>query len=383
MTTDFQSPYHWISSCDSIPSPSFCLGICAIAKNTAILREIQRRTGCSILLAQKAFSLWKLYPELSPYLAGTAASSRSEARLGKEHFPGEVHTYSPAYSESEVQEVLELSDAVVFNSLTQLYRFEQLWQNADCSIGLRVNPNCSLVDHDAFDPCGTGSRFGVTANRLPQPLPAGVKGFHLHGLCGGSAEQFEQLLLAFESQFNHWFNQLEWINFGGGARITSDDFDREQFIRVLNRFSHAYSHIKIYLEPGEAVSHHCGILIASVLDIFENGEQIAILDISAAAHLPDILAFGYRPIVFNSTESGYQYHLTGKSCLAGDSVGRYSFEKPLAVGDHIIFGDMAGYSMVKTTMFNGLDHPSIYAIDGSTAELLREFHYEDFKNRLS
>jgi len=377
------TPYKWTELCNLIRVPAFIVDIDTLASNGKILSEIQHETGVSILLAQKAFSLWKSYPELTPFLSGTSASSLNEALLAKNHFPGEIHTYSPAFSESELSEILNLSDKTVFNSMNQLIRFEPLWKSSNSSIGIRINPNRSLVEHTAFDPCGEGSRFGITKEKLPRILPDGVEGFHIHGLCGASAVQFEKMIDTIEQQFHHWFDQLKWINFGGGVRITSTNFDRSYFIKTLYRFSQRWPHLAVYLEPGEAVSHQCGVLIASVLDIVENGEQIAVLDISAVAHLPDTLAFDYQPTVINSTRSGHEYHLMGKSCLAGDSIGRYSFDTPLSVGDRIIFGDMAGYSMVKTNMFNGLEHPSIYLRKQGTLERVRSFSYEDFKNRLS
>ena len=371
-----------------LPTPCYLLDENRLVQNLAVLRDVARRTGAKILLAQKAFSMFSVYPLIREYLAGTTASGLYEARLGHEEFGGETHVYAPAYAEGEFREILEYADHIVFNSFTQWKAYGSLARAAGKSCGLRLNPECSTQpsDHAMYDPCGPDSRLGITIENFQPELLDGIEGFHFHTLCEQNSDDLVRTVAAFEQNFGQYMDGLKWINLGGGHHITRADYDVETLVHCIDYLQKKYK-VQVYLEPGEAVALNAGILRTTVLDIVENGGKIAILDTSAACHMPDVLEMPYRPPLPGSGlpgEKAYTYRLGGPTCLAGDIIGDYSFDRPLAVGDVLEFGDMAIYSMVKNNTFNGMPLPSIAlrTLDG-TERCIRSFGYEDFKQRLS
>ena len=371
-----------------LPTPCFLVDENRLVQNLAVLRDVAERTGAKILLAQKAFSMFSVYPLLREYLAGTTASGLYEARLGHEEFGGETHVYSPAYAEGEFQEILHYADHIVFNSFTQWKAYGSLARAAGKSCSLRVNPECSTqpAEHAIYDPCSPGSRLGITEENFQQELLNGIDGLHFHTLCEQNADDLVRTVEAFEERFGKYMEGMKWLNLGGGHHITRDDYDVETLVQCVNYLREKY-HVQIYLEPGEAVVLNAGYLISTVLEVMKNGKEIAILDTSAACHMPDVLEMPYRPPVFRADEPGkkaFTYLLTGRSCLAGDVIGEYSFDNTLRPGDQVVFEDMALYTMVKTNTFNGVPLPliAVRRADG-TDEAVRMFGYEDFKNRLS
>ncbi len=371
-----------------LPTPCFLVDENRLVQNLAVLRDVAERTGAKILLAQKAFSMFSVYPLLREYLAGTTASGLYEARLGHEEFGGETHVYSPAYAEGEFQEILHYADHIVFNSFTQWKAYGSLARAAGKSCGLRVNPECSTqpAEHAIYDPCAPGSRLGITEENFQPEFLDGIDGLHFHTLCEQNADDLVRTVEAFEERFGKYMEGMKWLNLGGGHHITRDDYDVETLVQCVNYLREKY-HVQIYLEPGEAVVLNAGYLISTVLEVMKNGKEIAILDTSAACHMPDVLEMPYRPPVFRADEPGkkaFTYLLTGRSCLAGDVIGEYSFDNTLRPGDQVVFEDMALYTMVKTNTFNGVPLPliAIRRADG-TDEAVRMFGYEDFKNRLS
>lgn len=371
-----------------LPTPCFLVDENRLVQNLAVLRDVAERTGAKILLAQKAFSMFSVYPLLREYLAGTTASGLYEARLGHEEFGGETHVYSPAYAEGEFQEILHYADHIVFNSFTQWKAYGSLARAAGKSCGLRVNPECSTqpAEHAIYDPCSPGSRLGITEENFQPELLNGIDGLHFHTLCEQNADDLVRTVEAFEERFGKYMEGMKWLNLGGGHHITRDDYDVETLVQCVNYLREKY-HVQIYLEPGEAVVLNAGYLISTVLEVMKNGKEIAILDTSAACHMPDVLEMPYRPPVFRADEPGkkaFTYLLTGRSCLAGDVIGEYSFDNTLRPGDQVVFEDMALYTMVKTNTFNGVPLPliAVRRADG-TDEAVRMFGYEDFKNRLS
>ncbi len=374
---------------NQIKTPCFVVDLGLIRRNLAILDGVQRRTGAKILLAQKAFSMFGIYPLLATVLKGTCASSPHEARLGREFFPGEVHAFAAAYSEQDLTELLAVCDHIVFNSFSQWKRFRKLRETAEKRIefGLRVNPEHSEADVAIYDPCAPGSRLGIRRCDFEGEDLSGVSGLHFHPLCEKNSDSLERTLKAFEEKFGDLIPRMKWINFGGGHHITRPDYDVDLLCRLITDFRKKYP-VEVYLEPGEAVALNTGFLVGSVLDVVRNGTEIAILDTSAAAHMPDVLEMPYRPNVIGAGKPGekpFCYRFAGASCLAGDVIGDYSFDKPLSPGDKAVFTDMAHYTMVKTNTFNGLQLPSIATWDPETERLttLREFGYQDFKGRLS
>lgn len=372
---------------DQVPTPCYVIDEKLLSKNLEILKDVQKRSGGKILLAQKAFSMFRVYPLLAEYLWGTTASGLFEARLGREEFGKEVHIFSPAYREDEFQEILAVSDHIVFNCFSQWKRFRKRALAAGKQCGLRINPECSTQDGSGiYDPCAPYSRLGVTeANFEPDELK-GLSGLHLHTLCEQNADALVRTLEVFETVFGKYLYGLKWLNLGGGHHITRSDYDIELLIRTIKRLQDTYS-ITVYLEPGEAVALNAGFLVSSVLDILHNGMDIAILDTSAACHMPDVLEMPYRPKIIGAELPGerkYTYRLGGPTCLAGDIIGDYSFDRQLFPGDRLVFCDMAIYSMVKNNTFNGirLPHIILHKVDGAN-EMVRSFGYEDFKNRLS
>lgn len=378
-----KSPYY----SETIRTPYYIMDEQALQKNLEILKEVSEKAGCKILLAQKAFSMFAAYPMIRSYLAGTTASGLYEARLGKEEFGGETHVFSPAYRQDEFEEMLQYADHFVFNSCNQLRDFGERARKCGKSIGLRINPEYSTQEgHEIYDPCGQASRLGTTLKNFDESVLSLLDGLHFHTLCEQGYEDLEVTVAAFEAKFGKYLKQMKWLNLGGGHHITKEGYDCQSLIRLVRRLKKTYE-LEIYLEPGEAVVLNAGYLVSKVLDTVQNGMDIAILDTSAACHMPDVLEMPYRPPILNSGESGekeYTYRLTGPTCLAGDVIGDYSFQQPLKAGDVVIFGDMALYTMVKNNTFNGMALPSIAWLDTKGAiKEIRTFGYSDFKERLS
>ena len=368
-------------------TPYFLIDEGLLKKNLEILRQVSQEAGCKILLAQKAFSMFACYPLISRYLAGTTASGLYEARLGREEFPGEVHVFSPAYREEEFQLLLGLADHFVFNSPSQLRKYAQRAKDAGKQVGLRINPECSTQEgHAIYDPCAPGSRLGTTRENFDESLLPLLDGLHFHTLCEQNSDDLEITAQAFEEKFGQYLPRMKWLNLGGGHHITRADYDIPRLVRVVKHFRERYG-VEVYLEPGEAVVLNAGFLVSTVLEVVHNGMDIAILDTSAACHMPDVLEMPYRPPVKDSGKAGekpYTYRLAGPTCLAGDVIGDYSFDQPLTEGSQVVLEDMALYTMVKTNTFNGMPLPAIALRrqDGEV-ELVRSFGYEDFKTRLS
>ncbi len=369
------------------PTPYFLIDEARLRHNLEILREVQEEAGCKILLAQKAFSMFAAYPLLRRFLAGSTASGLYEARLGHEEFGGETHVFSPAYRQEEFAELLQYADHIVFNTPSQARRFAPIARAAGKQVGLRVNPECSTQEgHAIYDPCSPGSRLGTTrANFDPELLPL-LDGLHFHTLCEQDSDALETTAAAFEEGFGEFLPGLSWLNLCGGHHITRADYDRKRLVRIVKGLRERYG-LEIYLEPGEAVVLNAGFLVCSVLDTLHNGMDIAILDTSAACHMPDVLEMPYRPPLQNAGlpgEKPFTFRLGGPTCLAGDVIGDYSFDEPLQPGDRLVFEDMALYTMVKTNTFNGMPLPAIvWRSAQGELSLVKRFGYEDFKGRLS
>ena len=371
---------------NELPTPCYVIDEKKMTENLEILSGVQQRTGARILLAQKAFSCWHIYPFIRNFISGTACSGLYEARLGFEDMGMENHVFSAAYRESEIDEIISYCGHIIFNSFSQLDRYRDRVLAAGKKVGLRINPEFSTQEgHEIYDPCSTKSRLGITRKNFRMDDLDGVSGLHFHTLCEQNSDDLERTLDAVEEKFGDILEKMEWINFGGGHHITRADYDIPRLERCIRRMQEKYG-LEVFLEPGEAVALNAGYLVTEVLDITENDMPIAILDTSAACHMPDVLEMPYRPPLLDSGEAGekaYTYRLGSQTCLAGDSIGEYSFDKPLKIGDRLVFGDMAIYSMVKNNTFNGMPLPSIILLqkDGSF-RTLREFGYEDFKCRL-
>lgn len=371
---------------NSLPTPCYVVDEERIVRNLEILNNVEKRTGCKILLAQKAFSCYHIYPKIREYVSGTACSGLYEARLGYEEMGGENHVFSAAYRENEIDEMISYCGHIIFNSFSQLDKYRDRVLKAGRKIGLRVNPECSTQEgHEIYDPCSPKSRLGITNANFDRNDLRGVSGLHFHTLCEQNSDALAETLDAVEQKFGDVLSSLEWINFGGGHHITRDDYDIPLLEKCIRRMQDKYG-LEVFLEPGEAFALNAGYLVTEILDITHNDMPIAILDTSAACHMPDVLEMPYRPPLFGSGEAGsleYTYRLGSQTCLAGDVIGEYSFDKPLEVGGRLVFGDMAIYSMVKNNTFNGMPLPSILLLkkDGTT-EILRSFSYEDFKCRL-
>lgn len=370
---------------DELRTPCYVVMEKRLKHNLEILDDIRKQTGCKILLAQKAFSMYFSYPLIGTYLDGTAASGLYEAKLGKECMGKENHVFSPAYREDEFEEILQNSDHIILNSFSQLEKYGQRATDAGRSVGIRVNPECSTQgDHAIYDPCAPGSRLGVLASEFPDKLPSCVKGIHFHTLCEQNADALEITLKAVEEKFGRWLGQLDWINFGGGHHITREDYDRDLLVKCIRKIQETYG-VQVYLEPGEAVALNAGHLLTTVEDIVHDSSTV-ILDTSAACHMPDVLEMPYRPPLLHAGEPGekrYTYTFGGPTCLAGDQIGSYSFNSPLAIGDRLTFEDMAIYTMVKNNTFNGMRLPDIvWEKENGECEVVRSFGYEDFKCRI-
>ena len=370
-----------------LKTPYYLVDDSLLIQNLEILKDVSEKAGCKILLAQKAFSMFDTYPLLRQYLAGTTASGLYEARLGHEKFGGETHVFSPAYRSEEFDEILRYADDIVFNSPAQIRKFGEKAKAAGKSIGLRINPECSTQEgHAIYDPCAPGSRLGTTKANFDESLLPLLDGLHLHTLCEQNSDDLETTLAAFEEKFGPYLHGLQWLNLGGGHHITRPDYDRERLIRLVKHLRETYG-VEVYLEPGEAVVLRAGFLVAQVLEIVHNGIDIAILDTSAACHMPDVLEMPYRPPVKDSGEPGekaHTYRFAGPTCLAGDVIGDYSFDRPLEEGDYVVFEDMALYTMVKNNTINGMPLPAIVRRDTQgNFRVVKSFGYEDFAMRLS
>ena len=378
---------------NELPTPCYVIDEGKLEDNLKILHDVEKKTGAKILLAQKCFSAFYEYPLISKYISGTTASGLYEAKLGFEEMHKENHVFSPAYRQQDMEEILNICDHVIFNSKNQLLKYKDLVDkvnqsgNRKVSIGLRINPECSTqTDHAIYDPCAPGSRMGIRLSDFDNELADMVDGLHFHTLCEQNSDDLETTLKAVEEKFGKYLNKMKWLNMGGGHHITRDDYDIERLVRLVNHMKETYD-LQIYLEPGEAVALNAGYLVTEVLDIVDNEIKTLVLDASASCHMPDVLEMPYRPPLKDSGEAGeknYTYRLSSNTCLAGDVIGDYSFDKKIKIGDKLYFEDMAIYSMVKNNTFNGIPLPIIAAMDkDGNCRIIKEFGYEDFKGRLS
>ena len=373
-------------------TPVYIIEETLLRRNLALISEVARRTDSEWILAFKAFALWKTFPIFREYISSTTASSLSEARLAFREFGAKAHTYSPAYKDDEFDDIVRCSSHLTFNSLSQYERFHE--RAGECSLGLRVNPEYSEVETLLYNPCAPGTRFGVTADKLPTQLPADIRGFHCHCHCESGSDVFERSLQHIEEKFARWFPQLEWINFGGGHLVTRKDYDVERLVRLMQGFHERYPHLKVIFEPGSAFAWQTGPLVAHVVDIVEDkGIRTAILDVSFTCHMPDCLEMPYFPEVrgarhidssaVSPQSSAFVYRLGGNSCLSGDWMEAWQFDHELQVGEEVVFEDMIHYTTVKTNMFNGISHPALGLLhtDGRL-EILRQFDYKDYRDRM-
>jgi len=375
-----------------LETPCFVTDLGALEANLQILADVQRRAGCTILLALKGFAQWSTFSLVRQYLAGATSSSVAEARLAREELGGEVHAYAPAYSDGEMAELVTLADHIVLNSPAQWRRHRNKIEatrrsGRPLSAGLRVNHEHQEVEVALYDPAGACSRLGTTRVNLTAEDLAGLDGLHFHTLCQVNSDALERAVAAFETKFGEFIPRMKWVNFGGGHHITRPDYDRDRLVRIVQDFRAKWN-VQVYLEPGEAIALGTGVLVASVMDTLHNGMDIAILDTSATAHMPDVLEMPYRPVIIDAADPGtkpHTYRLGGMTCLAGDVIGDYSFDRRLEVGDKLVFLDMAHYTMVKTTTFNGVRLPSIATHDPATRRITvhRRFGYHDYRDRLS
>jgi len=371
------------------PSPAYVVDLGRLRHNLAILDQVQSRSGAKILLALKAFAMWSTFPLIRQTLHGVCASSPWEAQLGREEFGREVHSFSAAFKESDVRALLPISDHLVFNSFAQFERFRPLWEKerGRVSIGLRVNPEHSEGHTEIYDPCAPKSRLGIPRREFDGQSLEGVDGLHFHTLCEQLFEPLERTAKVFEEKFGEFLPGMKWLNFGGGHHITREGYDIDGLVELIKHFQGKYG-VEVYLEPGEAIAIGTGLLVGEVLDVVHNQVDTAILDVSATCHMPDVLEMPYRPGILGGADPGekpHTYRLGGPSCLAGDIIGDWSFDRPLRPGDRLAFLDMAHYTMVKTTTFNGIQHPHLctYEPESGELEVVRSFGYADFRSRLS
>ena len=375
----------------NLPTPCYVTDEKLLRENLEILKYVQEKSGARILLAQKAFSMYSTYPLIAEYLCGTTASGIYEARLGYEEmgkpFGKETHVFSPAYKEEDMRELVKYCDHIVFNSFPQWEKFRETVKSSGRNItcGIRVNPEYSEIETDIYNPCFENSRLGTTLANFDENALDGIDGLHFHTMCEQNSDTLERTVAVFEEKFGKYLHRMKWVNFGGGHHITRKDYDVEKLIEVVRRVKEKYG-VEVYLEPGEAVALNAGFLVTEVLEVMKNGMDIAVLDTSAACHMPDVLEMPYRPNVIGAGKAGekaHTYRFGGPTCLAGDIIGDYSFDEPLKVGDRLVFCDMAIYSMVKNNTFNGMPLPAIvYARENGTTEIIREFTYDDFRSRL-
>ncbi|GAB1416753.1 carboxynorspermidine decarboxylase [Paludibacter sp.] len=373
---------------NKIPSPCFVLDEVKFRKNLELIQYVKNQANVEIILAFKAFAMWSVFPIVREYISCSTASSLAEARLAYEEMGSPAHTYAPAYTDKEFDEIMQYSSHITFNSLYQFEKFYPRTQFYNISCGLRINPEFSDVGTDLYNPCSPGSRLGITAENLKDGLPAGVEGLHFHTLCESNSFDLERTLVVVEKKFGHLFDKIKWLNMGGGHLMTREGYNIEHLIQVLKAFKAKHPHLQLILEPGSAFAWRTGDLVSTVQDIVENKDiKTAMLDVSFSCHMPDCLEMPYKPAIIGATDAiagKPTYRMGGNSCLAGDFYGDWSFDEPLKVGDKIIFEDMIHYTMVKTTMFNGVTHPSIGIwTKENEFKLIREFGYEDYKGRLS
>jgi len=371
-----------------IPSPCYVLDEVAFRKNLELIKSVKEQAGVEIILAFKAFAMWSVFPIVREYIPFTTASSLAEAKLAFEEMGSPAHTYGPAYTDKEFPAIMNCSSHITFNSLTQFERFYPQTQFNNISCGLRINPEFSDVETDLYNPCAPGSRLGIVADLLGDKLPEGVEGLHFHTLCESSSYDLEKTLNVVEEKFGKYFSQIRWLNMGGGHLMTREGYNTDHLISLLKSFNSKYPHLHLILEPGSAFAWKTGVLVSSVIDIVENkGIRTAMLDVSFACHMPDCLEMPYKPSIIGATDAipgKPTYRMGGNSCLSGDFMGDWSFDKELKPGDRIVFDDMIHYTMVKTTMFNGVSHPSIGIwTTANDFQLIREFGYEDYKTRMS
>ena len=376
---------------EAIPTPCYVVDEAKLRENLEILHALEEETGAHVLLAQKAFSMFVLYPMIGNYLSGTTASGLYEARLGWEEMGKENHVFAPAYKTEDMQELVKICDHIIFNSFSQYEKHKLICQESNVSVGIRVNPECSTQEgHEIYDPCGVGSRLGVVKSEFKEEYLDGIEGLHFHTLCEQNADDLVRTFAAFEEKFGCYLKQMKWLNLGGGHHITRHDYERSRLEELLLSIKKKWD-VQVYLEPGEAVALNAGYLVSRVLDIVKNGEtQIAILDASAACHMPDVLEMPYQPPIYNAAkqpdEGGqyqHRYRLAGPTCLAGDVIGDYYFPKELKAGDMVIFGDMAIYTTCKNNTFNGMPLPDIWSLGmQGRLEQVTAFGYQDFKTRL-
>ena len=373
---------------DEIPTPFYIIYEDKLRRNLSLINRVEREAGVNIIMAFKANALWRTFPIVREYNRDFTASSLNELRLGNDELGGEAHVYCSVYTEATIDEFLSRATHLTFNSLGQWDRYGQRTLAAGVSPGLRVNPQCSVIETEIYNPALPGSRFGVTAEQLGGELPAGIEGLHFHALCESSSYDLEKVLAAFEQQFGRYFDRLKWVNFGGGHLMTREGYDVDHLILLLKGFRSRYPWLQVVLEPGSAFTWRTGDLITEVLDVVENqGVCTAIIDASFACHMPDCLEMPYKPAITESVEEAEglpRYRLGGNSCLSGDYVGDWCFREPLKAGDRLTLEDMNHYTTVKTTMFNGIQHPAMVLCDSSgNCSYLRRFDYEDYKNRMS
>ncbi|MBR3951446.1 MAG: carboxynorspermidine decarboxylase [Bacteroidaceae bacterium] len=372
-----------------LPSPCYVLDEQLLRRNLQLIKSVKDRAGVNIILAFKAFALWEAFPIVREYIPTSTASSIHEARLAYEELGCLAHTYSPAYTDASFDDILRYSSHITFNSLSQFNHFANrvAAYHRHISCGLRINPEFSDVETDLYNPCAPGSRLGVIADNLPATLPAGIEGLHFHTLCESTSYDLERTLAVVEERFAPWLSQVKWLNMGGGHLMTRKDYDVEHLINLLTDFRARHQHLQLIMEPGSAFAWQTGTLETTIVDIVENhGIRTAIIDASFACHMPDCLEMPYKPAIRGAKEGGetpYTYRMGGNSCLSGDFVGDWSFDTPLAIGDRIIFEDMIHYTIVKTTMFNGVPHPAIAIrkADGNI-QLCKQFTYDDYRNRM-
>ncbi len=376
-----------------INTPAYVLELNKLEDNLRLLKRVEEESGAQILLALKGFSMYSVFGLVSKYLRGTTASGLNEALLAKEHFGGEIHVYSPAFTKKEIEHIARFAHTIVFNSESQLNRFEEIVKkiaaqngNENLEISLRVNPEYAEVETEIYNPCAPKSRLGSLRKNISDNIFERLNGLNFHAMCEQGADVLERILPHFEAKFGDLISKVKWRNFGGGHHITKPDYDVRKLISIIKDFYKRYPNLeKIYLEPGEAIALNAGVFVSEVLEIQENAGKIAILDMAAPCHMPDVLEMPYRPMIVGSGKANkkpYTYTIGGRSCLAGDQIGEYSFDKPLQVGDKLIFTDMAHYTMVKTTTFNGVNLPDIATYDGKNYSVIKTFGYADFKARI-